>query len=125
MIRVRARVKGEPDTPEFTRDFEYGTMEEEFFFSSATAVEERLRRNEKLNVNQALLVYCSLLVRDLRSGATTEEIVNDLSKALSSENMLIGVPETLRHVHFEAKVDERPPIRIALHVPAGCVALSF
>lgn len=125
MIRVRARVKGEPDTPEFTRDFEYGTMEEEFFFSSATAVEERLRRNEKLNVNQALLVYCSLLVKDLRSGATTEEIVNDLSKALSSENMLIGVPETLRHVHFEAKVDERPPIRITLHVPAGCVALSF
>ena len=68
MISVRATIKGEPDVPAFTKFFEYGSADEEIFFSSSAMVEERLRCGMRLNANEALALFCSHVVKSIRNG---------------------------------------------------------
>ncbi|HKU50705.1 MAG TPA: urease subunit gamma [Nitrososphaera sp.] len=114
MIHVRATVKGEPDVLAFTRIYEYGTADEEIFFSSVSMIEEKLRCKMKINVNEVLVLFSSQLVKSVRAGNHTEAIKNYAAKLLSSDKVMIGVPETLQQVAFEAKIDSKPAIRFVL-----------
>jgi len=117
MIIVRATIKGEPDVPAFTRVFEYGSTDEEIFFSSSAMVEEKLRCGMKLNANEALVLYCSYLTRSIRGGKSDELIQEGAAKILGSDNTMIGVAETLRLITFEARIDSRPARRIVFIEP--------
>src|SRR5688572_22251473 len=107
MITVRARIEGEPDMPAFARLYEYGSADEEIFFSSAAMVEEKLRCRMKLNTNEALVLYCSYLVKSIRAGKSDEWIENGAAKVLAASDAMIGVPETLRLITFDARIDNR------------------
>jgi urease subunit gamma len=114
MIHVRATVKGEPDVLAFTRIYEYGTADEEIFFSSVSMIEEKLRCKMKINVNEVLVLFSSQLVKSVRAGNRTEDIKNYAAKLLSSDKVMIGVPETLQQVSFEAMIDSKPAVRFVL-----------
>ena len=106
MIHLKVEVKGEPDVPSFTRIFEHGDKaDEQIFFNSVDIVKEKLARNLKINTNEALLVYCAYIVSELRSGKHKDTIEKNSSKILARHNVMIGVPETLRKITFEAAVD--------------------
>ena len=98
MIRVRATFKGEPDVPAFTKIFD---SDDDIFFSSASMVEEKIRRNMKINANEALVTYCSYVVKSVRAGKQDGEIKNGAAKILSADSVMIGVPETLQEITFE------------------------
>ena len=109
MIHLKIEVKGEPDVPSFTRIFEHGDKtDEQIFFNSVDIVKEKLARNLKINTNEALLVYCAYIVNELRSGKSKDTIEKNASKILSTHNVMIGVPETLRKITFEATIDDLP-----------------
>ena len=114
MIRVKVTVKGEQDVPPFTRVFDY---EEEIFFSSATMVEEKIRQKMRINANEALMAYCAFVVKSIRAGKKDQNIQKEASEILSTDSVMIGVPETLQAITFEAtlhnkfrKVTIREPI---------------
>ena len=117
MISVRATIKGEPDVPAFTKIFEYGSADEEIFFSSSAMIEERLRCGMKLNANEALVLFCSHVVKSIRKGKQDVSIQNDGKKILTASNTLIGVSETLRLIRFEARVDNKPGRTIVFDEP--------
>ncbi|MGI0037739.1 MAG: urease subunit gamma [Nitrososphaera sp.] len=119
MIIVRATIKGEPDVPAITKFFEYGSADEEIFFSSAAMVEEKLRCEMKLNANEALVLFCSYVVKSIRAGKKESSIQNDGAKILSAGNTMIGVPETLRSITFEARIDNLPARKIILKEPVS------
>jgi urease gamma subunit len=98
MIRVKATFKGEPDVPAFTRIFD---SDDDIFFSSASMVEEKIRRHTKINANEALVTYCSYVVKSVRAGMQDGEIRNGAPKILSADSVMIGVPETLQEITFE------------------------
>ncbi len=109
MIHLKIEVKGEPDVPSFTRIFEHGDKtDEQIFFNSVDIVKEKLARNLKINTNEVLLVYCAYIVNELRSGKSKDAIEKNASKILSTHNVMIGVPETLRKITFEATIDDLP-----------------
>lgn len=109
MIHLKVEVKGEPDVLPFTRVFEHGDKtDEQIFFNSADIVKEKLARNLKINANEALLVYCAYIVNKLRSGRSKGMVGKNASKILSTHNVMIGVPETLRKITFEATIDDLP-----------------
>ena len=109
MIHLKIEVKGEPDVPPFTRIFEHGDKtDEQIFFNSVDIVKEKLTQNLKINTNEALLVYCAYIVNELRSGKSKDTIEKNASKILSTHNVMIGVPETLRKITFEATIDDLP-----------------
>lgn len=117
MIRVRATVRGEPDVPAFTRAFDYGSADEEIFFSSVSMVQEKLARSMKINANEALVVYCAHVVRSIRASKSDSNIQEHVSKILSVDKVMIGVPETLRVITFEAKIDSKPVRQITFREP--------
>jgi len=118
MIHLRIKVKGEPDVPPFTRIFEHGDKtDEQIFFNSLDMVKEKLVRNLKINTNEALLVYCAYIVNELRSRKSKNTIEKNVSKILSIHNVMIGVPETLRKITFEATIDDLPKEVIIFEEP--------
>jgi urease gamma subunit len=114
MIHVKATVRGEPDAPALTRVFEY---DEDIFFSSAKMIEEKILRNLMINANEALIAYCTLVVRSIRAGESDTIIQDKARKILSVEKVMIGVSETLRSIAFEVAIDSKPARRIVLRQP--------
>jgi len=104
MIRVKATVKGEPDTKSFTTIFDY---DDKVFFASAISVREKIRRGFKINVNEALIVYCEYVVNSVRDKKKDNVIQKEAAQILVPDNVMIGVPETLQSIKFQAEVDNK------------------
>lgn len=107
MIRIKVVVKGESDLP-FIQLFEFKNEDESIFLNVIEIVKDKLSRNLKLNVHEALLVYCAYIVSEMRLHKTESEIKDNSSKILTRDNVLIGVPETLREITFNSTVDNLP-----------------
>jgi urease gamma subunit len=108
MIYIKATVKGEPDVPPFAKVFQYSDATDELILQhSVQAVKDKLGRNMKLNVNEALLLYAYLVATRLRAGKSASEIEDDAKMLLSPAQAMVGVPETLRTIRFDAIVDGR------------------
>lgn len=127
MIYIKATVKGEPDAAPFAKVFQYSDATDELILQhSVQAVKDKLGKNGKLNVNEALLLYAYLVATQLRARKRAAEIENDARALLSPERVMIGVPETLRTVRFDAIVDGRrewitlrEPIQTSAYVMAN------
>jgi urease subunit gamma len=113
MIQIKVTFKGEPDVPAATKVFD---SDEQIFFSSARMIEEKIRRNMKINTNEALVIYCSYVVKSIRAGKKAGEIRNGAARVLSADNVMIGVPETLQEITFEV-IDSRRARKITLKNP--------
>ncbi|MBI3640614.1 MAG: urease subunit gamma [Thaumarchaeota archaeon] len=100
-------VNGESDLS-FTKLFEFRNEDEAIFHNVIELVKNKLSKNLKLNVNEALLVYCAHIVSEIRLNKSESEIVNNSSKILTRDNVLIGVPETLREIIFNITLDNFP-----------------
>ena len=126
MIHIAATIKGERDLPPFTRVFEYGTGDEEIFFSSAAMIHEKLRSSMKINVNEALVIYSVYLAKAIRAGKKDSTLQEEGTKILSADNVMIGVPETLRVITFEARIDSLHARKIKFNkpIPSGKYALT-
>jgi urease gamma subunit len=111
-------VKGEPDTSPFTRVFSYPMeTDEEVFINSAIMIKERLDRNLKINTNEALIVYSSYIVSELRESKSIKEIQDNACNILNVNQVLIGVPKTLRELSFEVNIDYKPTQLVVLDTP--------
>ena len=118
MIHIKIIVKGEPDVSPFTRVYQYSSKaDEEIFANSVTMIKDRLDRNLKININEAITVYSAFIVSELRAGKSIEQIQTNASCLLSPEQVMIGVPETLRTISFEVTLDEEPMKTIVLNAP--------
>ena len=118
MINVRAIVKGEPDTFPFTMDFQYpSSSDERIFYESVQIIKEKSKGKLKLNVNESLVLFCAYIVSSLRENRSTQTIEDRGSKILSADEVMIGVPETLRRITFDALVDNLPRMKIILDQP--------
>ncbi|MGI0063721.1 MAG: urease subunit gamma [Nitrosopumilaceae archaeon] len=118
MIHIKITVKGEPDVSPFTRIFQYSTKtDEEIFINSAIMIKDRLNRNLKININEVIVVYSALIVSELRDGKSIEQIQKNASCLLNPEQVMIGVPETLRKISFEVTLDDNSMNLIVLNTP--------
>ncbi len=118
MIQIKLTVRGEPDVSPFTRTYQYSSKaDEEIFTNSVTMIKDRLDRNLKININEAITVYSAFIVSELRNGKPTEQIQKNASCLLNPEQVMIGVPETLRTVSFEVALDDIPTKIIVLNTP--------
>ena len=118
MIYIKITVKGEPDVSPFTRIYQYSTKtDEEVFVNLITMIKDRIKKNLKININEVITVFSDLIVSELRNGKTIEEIQKNASRLLSPEQVMIGVPETLRKISFDVTLDDKPMNLIVLNTP--------
>jgi len=107
LIYIKLTVKGEPDTSPFTKVYQYSSKsDEEIFTNSEIMTKDRLEKNLKININEAILVYSAFIVSELRDGRQIEQIQKNASHILSPEQVMIGVPESLRKMSFEVMLDD-------------------
>jgi urease gamma subunit len=118
MINIKAQVKGEPDAPPLIRVFEYKDKSDDLiFYSTVEIIKQKIAQNLKINANESLIMYCAYIVSELRAHKSINTIEKNASKILSTDNVMIGVPETLRKITFEAMVDNMPKKQITLNEP--------
>ena len=117
MIKIKAIIKGEEDIPPFSKLFEYDTNSEKIFFNGLKIIQTRLLQNLRININETLMLFCGLITQQLREGKSNSEIVNSLSKMLPPEKVMIGVPESIRIISFEASIDDKPTKTISIVEP--------
>lgn len=118
MIYIKITVKGEPDTSPFTKVYQYSSKsDEEIFINSAIMIKDRLDKNLTININEAILIYSALIVSELRDGKPIEQIQKNASHLLRPEQVMIGVPETLRKMSFEVMLDDQHMKFIILNTP--------
>jgi urease subunit gamma len=106
MIYVKAVIKGEDDTLPFIRLFEYPDKSDELiFFNSIKMIKEKLSKNLKININECLMIYCAYIIEELYTNKSINSIEENAAKVLSVNQVMIGVPESLRKITFEVKLD--------------------
>jgi urease subunit gamma len=118
MIDIQATVKGESDTSPFTRIFLYSDRsDEQVFYSTVEVIKEKLDKNLRININESLLIYCAYVVSGLRARKSISIIERNAQKILPPHKVMIGVPESMRKITFEAKIDKLPKRCITLKEP--------
>jgi len=80
-------------------------------------IKDRLNKNLKININEAITVYSEFIVSELRNGKPIEQIQKNASCLLGPEQVMIGVPETLRTISFEVTLDDESMNLIVLNTP--------
>ncbi len=118
MIYIKVTVKGEPDTAPFRHTFFYADeSDEKLFYNSVNMIKEKLDKNLKININESLVIYCAYVIGKLRANEAINLIERNAQKILSPDNVMIGVPESLRKIAFEVKIDNLPKRRVILKEP--------
>lgn len=107
MIRVRAIVTGESDTSPYFQVFEYSDESyEKIFVPVVNMIKEKIAKGLKINFNECLALFCNYVVSQLRTNNSAEHIERESRKILSPQDVMIGVPESLRKVVFQASLDK-------------------
>jgi urease gamma subunit len=118
MIGIKVLVRGEIDTPPFVRLFQYPDREEEsIFFNSVASIMKKIGRGLKINANETLAIFCAYVIEQMREDKSQDEIENAAQGVISSDQVMIGVPETLREMSFDVIIDDFPEQRIKFLEP--------
>ena len=118
LLHARVTVRGEPDTEPSIRVYTCSDeIDEQMLFSSVELIMEKLSKKLRININEALLVYLNCLVEAFRCDKKMNEIVNNASDILTADQVLIGVPESLREIKFDLTIENMPRRQITLIDP--------
>lgn len=117
MIHVKAIVMGDAYIQPLTKIFQDDSKSENVFLFSVNIIKARLAKNLRINLNEALLVYCAYIINELRCGKSIVSITNNAKKILSTDNVMIGIPESIRKLSFEVTLDNKPKVTITLDEP--------
>lgn len=107
LIYLKVVVRGEPDMQPLTTIYHYTGDSERILQYSLEMLKEKLDRNMRINVNEALLLYAYFVVSEMRAKKKRSTIEKNAKNILSSDKVLTGVAETLRIIELDAIVDGR------------------
>ena len=111
-------VQGEPDTTPFTRFYQYYNKTDYIILSnSIKSINNKLSKKMKININETLYIYLKYLIDQLRSHKKRNEIIKNASQLLTPDQVMIGVPESLRKINFNIKLESTQRLRITIKEP--------
>lgn len=111
-------VQGEPDTAPFTRIFQFYSKTDYIILSnSIKTIKKKLSRKMRININETIYIYLKYIMDELRLHKDRSEIITNASKILTPDQVMIGVPESLRKINFNIKLDSTQRLRITLKEP--------
>jgi len=118
LLNVKVTVEGEPDTSPFTRIYHFYSMTDYIILSnSIKAINNKLSRKLKININETLYIYLKYVIDQLRSRGNRNEIKKNISRLLTPDQVMIGVPESLRKISFNIRVENTQRLCITIKEP--------
>lgn len=71
----------------------------------------------RININEALYIYLNYIINQLRLHKKKGEIITNVPKLLTSNQVMIGVPESLRKVNFNINTERKQKLDITVTEP--------
>ena len=71
----------------------------------------------RININEALYIYLNSIINQLRLHKKKSEIIKNVSKLLTPNQVMIGVPESLREVNFNINTERKQKFGITVTEP--------
>ncbi len=71
----------------------------------------------RININETLNIYLNYIINQLRLHKKSNEIISNLSKLLSPDQVMIGVPESLRKIIFKINAEKKQKLNITITEP--------
>ena len=125
-MQITITIHGEPDVLPYTKRFQFQKPDDKVFIVSCEKIKKTLERQQKININNALLLFAAFVVSSIREGKNQSRIKKEASSILSSEQVMIGVPETLRRLDFEVIMENKKfTVSISQPIPVQNFALNF
>lgn len=107
MIDIRAVVKGEDDLSPFTKIFHFDNDSGQVFFNGVDSIKNRLSRNLRININETLMFFSAFIVSQLHDKKPIDEIAKKSKKLLTSNQVMVGVPQSLQKITFYVQQDDK------------------
>ena len=71
----------------------------------------------RININETLNIYLNYIINQLQLHKKSNEIISNLSKLLSPDQVMIGVPESLRKINFKISAEKKQKLNITITEP--------
>ena len=106
MILVRVTVIGEEGSSSFSQVFEYSNESfDNIFLPTVDRIKEKLKQRLRINLYECLALYCDYVVSRRRTKNGTSSIEQGTRALLSHHEVMTGVPETVRKIVFQIKLN--------------------
>ena len=118
LIDIRITIQGEPDTPPITRIFQFHNNTDYVILeNSIKTIKNKLSKKMRININETLNIYLNYIINQLQLSKKSNEITSNLSKLLSPDQVMIGVPESLRKINFKIIAEKKQKLNITITEP--------
>ena len=118
MIDVAVTVQGEPDTVPFTRIFRFYNKADYIILSKLIkSINDKLSKDMRINLNETLYIYLNYIIKELRLHRKTNEMITNASTLLTPDQVMIGVPESLRKISFNILMPNSQWLNITIKEP--------
>jgi urease gamma subunit len=118
LIDVIVTVQGEPDTASFTRIFRFCNKSDYIILSKVIkSISDKLSKEMKINLNEALYIYLNYIMKSLDLDTKVNEIIPFASTLLNPDQVMIGVPESLRKITFSILKPNSRRLNIIIREP--------
>jgi len=118
LIDVTVIVQGDPDTVPFTRIFRFYNKADYIILSKVIkSISDKLSKEMRINLNEALYIYLNYIIKELRLHRKTNEMITNASTLLTPDQVMIGVPESLRKISFNVVMPNSQRLKITIKEP--------
>jgi urease gamma subunit len=118
LIDVIVTVQGEPDTIPFTRIFGFYNKADYIILSKLIkSINNKLSKDMRINLNETLYIYLNYIIKELRLHRKAKEMITNASMLLTPDQVMIGVPESLRKISFNVLMPNSQRLKITINEP--------
>jgi urease subunit gamma len=71
----------------------------------------------RINLNETLYIYLNYIIKELRLHRKTNEMITNASTLLTPDQVMIGVPESLRKISFNVLMPNSQRLKIIIKEP--------
>jgi len=116
-MKIEVLVQGDPDIKPFTRTYYYKKSDELIFFESTQLIKKHLLNNMRLNINETLGLFVAYVITSLNERKTISEIQKHIPDMLLPQQVMIGVPESLRKLTFTITTNDTDSEQMSITTP--------
>ena len=116
-MKIEVLIQGDPDIKPFTKTFQYEKEDEDIFIESAQLIKKRPSNNVRLNIDETIELFITYVVSSINEQKTYSEIRKNIPDLLSPNQVMIGVPETLRELTFTITTNQMNLESISVSTP--------
>jgi len=117
-MEITITIQGEPDTAPIIRAFQFHNSTDYVILeNSIKTIRIKLSKKMRININETLNIYLNYIINQLRLHKKTSDIRSNLSKLLSPDQVMIGVPESLRKINFNMRDENKQKLNITISEP--------